>query len=119
MAEIAIPPGETGRTMPIMLSSVMQDRMRKVPRMVVVDQVPWELFDEQAARAACERNHQQTIERIAERGGFDAGEAVAVLTGMGHVSGKMLREDLAHRVLYQMVHLFRRGVLTGMRTREA
>lgn len=115
MAETANPPGESGRTMRIMLSDEMRIRIRRGARPIHVRELPWELFDEQSARATCERNHQQTIERISERGGFDAREAVCVLIGMGIGAVMLLQEEHAHRILYQMQHLFRRGVLTGQR----
>ncbi|MBY0254539.1 MAG: hypothetical protein K2X54_24695, partial [Methylobacterium organophilum] len=118
MAEASKPPCESGRTMRIMLSPAMQDLVRVAPRTVIVDHVPWELFEEQSAQATCERNHRQTIERISERGGFDAREAVCVLTGMGPGAVMLLQEGHAHRILYQMVHLFRRGVLTGGRSMQ-
>ncbi|MCJ2143667.1 hypothetical protein [Methylobacterium sp. E-066] len=113
MAEVSKSPCESGRTMRIMLSTAMQDQVRKAPRTVVVDRVPWELFNEQSARARCQSNHDQTIERISERGGFDATEAVGVLSGLTWSELSLIREDHAHRILSQMVHLFRRGVLTG------
>ena len=118
MAEATKPPCESGRTMRIMLSSAMGEQVRKDPRTVVVRTVPWELFDEQSARARCESNHDQTIERISERGGFDATEAVGVLVGLKWGDLRHLREDHAHRILYQMVHLFRRGVLSGRRLEQ-
>lgn len=118
MAEISKPPCESGRTMRIMLSDTMRQRVLDAPRTVIVERVPWELFEEQSARATCERNHDQTIERIAERGGFDAREALGVLSGMSLGQVKILREDHAHRILYLMIHLFRRGVLTGRRSMQ-
>ncbi|MDE3749449.1 hypothetical protein [Methylobacterium radiotolerans] len=118
MAETTKPPCESGRTMRIMLSEPMRKILREKPRSVIVDRVPWELFETQHSRAQCESNHGQTIEQISSRGGFDAGEAVGVLSGLDYGELRFLREDQAHRILYQMVHLFRRGVLTGRRSMQ-
>jgi hypothetical protein len=113
------PPCESGRIMRIMLSEALRKVLREKPRTVIVEDVPWELLDVQSARARCEGNHGQTIEEISRRGGFDATEAVGVLIGLTWSELRHLREDHAHRILYQMTHLFRRGVLTGLRNREA
>lgn len=42
-----------------------------------VIQLPWAMLEPHAAQA--ERNHSQTLERLAERGGLSACEALAVL----------------------------------------
>lgn len=43
--------------------------------------IPWSLIEPHAAQA--QKNHQQTLERLAERGGLDATEALAVLEERG------------------------------------
>ena len=43
--------------------------------------LPWKLFDNEKARKQALSNHSQTIERLAERGGLDPMEAVAILQG--------------------------------------
>jgi hypothetical protein len=118
MAEVNKPPCESGRSMRIMLSTKIEQLVREKPRTVIVKDVPWELFDVQSARARCEGNHGQTIEEISKRGGFDSTEAVGVLIGLTWGELRALREDHAHRILYQMIHLFRRGVLTGRRSMQ-
>ncbi|MGU3417695.1 hypothetical protein [Methylobacterium sp. D54C] len=118
MGEAVKPPCESGRVMRIMLSEALRKVLREKPRTVIVENVPWELFDVQSARARCEDNHGQTIEEISRRGGFDATEAVGVLIGLAWGDLRHLREDHAHRILYQMIHLFRCGVLTGRRSMQ-
>ncbi|MFC6743362.1 hypothetical protein [Methylobacterium tardum] len=77
-----------------------------------VTDLPWELFASDVTEQACERNHGQSLADIARRGGFDAGEAICVLTGQ-HWRDGMVHEQQAHRILYMMRHLYRRGVLMG------
>ena len=52
--------------------------------------IPWEMIAPHEAQA--KHNHDQTLERLAQRGGLSAYEAVAVLTGRslrwGLVNGK-------------------------------
>ena len=61
--------------MPIMLSDGMKLRIRRGERVVLVDSLPWGMFDEAAERQS-EENHGQSLQRIANRGGFDATEAI-------------------------------------------
>lgn len=45
--------------------------------MFAVVAIPWEMIVGHAKQA--QANHSQTLERLCERGGLDAGEALAVL----------------------------------------
>lgn len=104
--------GESGRTMRIMLSSPLRQRHGEKGPPVCVTEIPWELFGDHGERAS-QRNHAQSLDRISERGGFDASEAVCVLTGMTWGQGRSITEEQAHRILYLMRALYRRGALAG------
>lgn len=71
----------TERLFPIMaLSYRAADDVRELRRAgatAVVIALPWDVIAPHAAQA--QRNHGQTLERLAERGGLGPDEAVAVL----------------------------------------
>lgn len=46
-----------------------------------IEYVPWAMLAPHEERA--KRNHSQSLERLAERGGLDAGEAMCVLLDVG------------------------------------
>lgn len=50
--------------------------------------IPFMFFDDPAVREACDRNHDQTPETLAQRGGLSPQEAYAVLGG--HSAAKVL-----------------------------
>ncbi len=68
--------------------------------------VPWEVMAPHESQ--CQKNHGQSIQRIAERGGFGCSEAWAVVnaldyykaieTGIGHVEAKRLWIAFAERI---------------------
>lgn len=60
-------------------SDVERARARGVPYVVVC--LPWEMIEPHEKQAL--KNHSQTLERLAQRGGLCASEAVAVLEGKG------------------------------------
>jgi hypothetical protein len=111
LREAAARVGESGKTMPIMLSDEMKLRIRRGERFVHVCNVPWELFGEPCDRIS-EENHGQSLDKIASRGGFDAPEAICILTST-HWRDSRVPELQAHRILYIMTALYRRGALAA------
>ena len=62
--------------------------------------IPWDLIAKHETQA--QRNHSQTLARLAERGGLSAGEAVAVMTGKSW--SEIPRDEAAcHRQLVGMI----------------
>lgn len=94
--------------MPIMTGGDLDLRRRRGERLVIVKSVPLAMFDGMSERQS-ERNHQQTLARIRERGGFDAGEVVAVLSGQSWDVLGSVTEEAWHRILYAMVVQHNRG----------
>lgn len=86
--------GESGTTVPILLSDEMKQRIKNNGRYFYVRSVPPELFAD-------------PCERIAERGGLSAPEAVCILTGIPWHE-RVMREDLAHCILGAITDLHRR-----------
>lgn len=76
------------------------------PREVRVRRVPMSLF--RGCDEWCQKFHGQSLERIAERGGFDAHEALRVVCNLVHHPAHLSNDD-AHRILYAMVVMYRRG----------
>ena len=56
--------------------------MRKAGLAMIVIQIPWAMIAPHDAQA--QRNHSQTLKRLAERGGLSAEEACAVLEDRGY-----------------------------------
>jgi hypothetical protein len=94
--------------MPERVMRIMQPdsdwRLKAKP--VRVDSLPWGMFCEVAARQT-QANHGQTLDRLSERGGLTAPEAVCILI-CRHWAEGLLDDDTAHRVLYTMRSLYRR-----------
>lgn len=63
-----------------------------------VQSIPWEMAVPHARQ--CERNHQQTLQRLSERGGLDPTEMVAVLEDR---RWKMMSAGDANRRLLELV----------------
>lgn len=94
--------------MPIQLGADLSLRVRRGERVVVVQKVPLDMFDGMSERQ-CQRNHGQTLAGIRSRAGFDACEALAVLSGQRAGVTISLGEEAAHRILYSMIAHFNRG----------
>lgn len=78
-----------------------------------VRSIPWELLVGDLCAQRCKDNHGgQSLERIAERGGFSAEEALAVICNVSWGS-RFGDEQMCHRVLYMMAAMYRRGVTEG------
>ena len=78
-----------------------------------VRSIPWELLAGDLCAQRCMENHAgQSLERIAERGGVSADEALAIICNMSWGSD-FGGEQASHRVLYMMAAMYRRGVAEG------
>lgn len=86
-------------------------RIRRDERLVIVHSLPLTMFVD-AHERQCQRNHGQTLERIRERGGFGAIEALAVLscTSYFDLGADRVSSEYAHRLLYQMAATHNRGM---------
>lgn len=93
-------------TMPIQSSNAdLKPRVRSIP---------WALVAGDLAEQRCQSNHSgQSLDRIAERMGFDAAEALCVICNLPWKDGQFGDEQTCHRVLYMMAALYRRGVTEG------
>lgn len=81
------------------------------PRVV---RIPWALVAGELCEQRCQSNHGgQTLQRIYERQGFDAAEALAVICNQPWRDGQFGDEQSCHRLLYMMAALYRRGVIEG------
>lgn len=80
------------------LGSIGLARKRGTPYVCVC--VPWEMLAPHEAQA--QRNHSQSLQRLAERGGLSAGECLAVLEGKGwhniEHDGARANEQLCRKV---------------------
>jgi hypothetical protein len=99
------------REMPIQLASGDHARIARGERIVRVRSVPWSIFT-QASERQCRENHGQTLEGIANRCGFSACEALAVLACS---KWHQIDNEFAHRLLYAHVAVFNRGGLLALR----
>ncbi|QDP57390.1 MAG: hypothetical protein Unbinned3696contig1008_68 [Prokaryotic dsDNA virus sp.] len=95
------------KTMRIMLSSDLDLRIRRGERIVHVRQIPWELFTDASERQSA-TNHSQTLDQLNGRGGVAATEAIALISAS---TWQPMDELLAHRILYAMGAIYRRGKL--------
>lgn len=102
---MTMPPKE----MPIQVGGFLKLSERRGERPVIVRALPWEMVADEATAARCLKNHDQTLERIAERGGFGASEAIRCIAGLGLFDDVTIPEAQAHRILYAMRVLFNRG----------
>ena len=100
--------------MPIQVNSELQLRVQRGQRPVLVRSLPRTMFVD-AHERQCQRNHGQTLDRIRERGGFGATEAIAVLSCLGWEHFEGLKSEHSHYVLYSMIAMHNRG----MRVAEA
>lgn len=100
------------RTMPIIQPPSDSQSKTRGDRPVRVDDIPWEMFGRFGEEQAL-KNHGHTLEVLAQRGGVSAPEAVYLLSGLPllPVRGLLGDDDAAHRILYAMRSLFRRGAL--------
>ena len=81
-----------------------------------VRSVPWALFAGDLCETRCQSNHAgQSLDRIAERQGFDAAEALAVICNLPWKAHQFGDEQTCHRLLYMMAARYRAGVLEGGR----
>lgn len=98
----------TRTTMPIQSSNAeLKPRVRSVQ---------WALFGGELAEKRCQSDHGgQSLDRIAERQGFDAHEALAVICNQPWREGQFGDEQACHMLLYMMAALYRRGVIDGGR----
>lgn len=97
------------RDMPIQVNADLELRTRRGERLVLVRRLPVTMFVD-AHEGQCQRNHSQTLERIRERHGFGAIEAVAVLSCVHWDQVETMKSELAHRILYAMVSTHNRGM---------
>lgn len=96
--------------MPIQISIPLQQRKRAGELMVIVTEIPLTLFVD-ASERQCRENHSgQSLERIRERGGFGATEAVAVLSNLRFWNVESIKEEHAMRILYSMIAIHNRGM---------
>lgn len=99
--------------MPIQVGGELDLARRRNERgVVIVSSIPWPMISDEASERQSQKNHGQTVERIAERGGYSACEAICVMSSMDYQKlGKT--EGDAHKILYAMVCLFNRGKHIG------
>ena len=66
--------------------------------------LPWDMLSMHEAQA--ERNHGQTLQRLAERGGLSPQEALAVMLDSGWSAVRHMKVAEAEDWLLQMVEVF-------------
>lgn len=103
---------ETDRWMPIQLGMHLELRVRRKEAVVVVQRIPWVMIADQAGERRARVNHDQSLAKLAERGGISAAEAVCIISGIEWQSFGAGEEN-AHRILYAMLVLFNRGKLVA------
>lgn len=104
----------TERKMPIQCGPKLDLRRRRGEKVVVVSQLPFAMFEGEAYERQSQRNHGQSVARIAERGGYGAMEAIAILAGLDYGRVSTIDEEAAHRVLYSMHVTYNRGRRWGI-----
>lgn len=104
----------TERKMPIQCGGPLDLRKRRGERVVIAQRVPFALFEGEATERQSARNHDQTVARIAERCGYSACEALAVLAGLEWDRVSKIDEEAAHRILYAMHVAYNRGRRWGI-----
>lgn len=96
--------------MPIQVGSQLALRDRPGDNVVIVRSIPLDLFVD-AHERQCQRSHGgQSLERIRERGGFGAMEAVAVLSCLHWGDLESIAPEHAHYILYSMIATTNRGM---------
>lgn len=99
----------SGRVMPIQISTRMDIDERRGLRPVAVKSIPWEMISDEVSQRQCERNHGQTLDEVAGRGGLGASEAICVIAGISYRTFGADEDE--HRILYAMRTMFNRGLL--------
>lgn len=97
--------------MPIMVSDDLRFAIRSKQACVALTSIPWELIDNEDAEQWARRNHQQSLEKLARRGGISACEAIRIIAGISY-SGSTnlcLPEKDAHRILRAIVYAYQLG----------
>lgn len=109
-ADPKVPAHLSGRTFPVLTTLFRRSDLEALALAKCPSSVPWALVEPHAWRAR--ENHQQSLERLAERGGLDPTELVAVLEDR-----RWTRMDLsdAARRLNEFVHGFELAQRTGER----
>lgn len=102
------------KKMPIAVSADLRRLLQRRFPVVVVEELPWLMFDE-AAERTCRQNHGQTLEEVRERCGLSASEAVRVICGIANSRAEIGDEESCHRVLYVMKVMFNRGGVLALR----
>jgi hypothetical protein len=88
------------RDMPIMVKDRPVNEVR-------VYSLPWALFA--GTDEWCRKHHGgQSLEMIARRGGFDAHEALRIVGNLTNFPDHLSNDD-AHRILYALAVMYRRG----------
>lgn len=92
----------------------MVDHIKRFPIMYVNDRrqtlkhhVPWDFADE-VLRKQAERNHGQTLERLAERGGLSYMEACLAMMGIGLFTAIQPTQERSQAMLAGGMHAFDR-----------
>jgi len=98
-------PGE--RVFPIMHAGDYGSRgstekqLRAAGNLFAVVNIPWTLIEPHAQQAM--RNHSQTLELLAERGGLDAGEALDVIEGYAWGMRRISEPDAHARLVAKIL----------------
>lgn len=96
--------------MPVMIPPQVQiERIARGKPFVKVESIPRSMFTTNSEEYA-QINHGQTLERLRERGGLDAKEALAILSSCKYDVIETLDIFTAHRILYHMIALHHRGM---------
>jgi sulfur relay (sulfurtransferase) complex TusBCD TusD component (DsrE family) len=85
-------------------------RGRRIPHVVTLDVG---MFHGAHDRQCRENHSDQDLERLRERGGLSAREALAILTCSPFEDYRGVSEETAMRALYSMQSIYRGGVLAG------
>lgn len=92
----------------------MSEQPRRFPIMYINDQrrtithhIPWDFADE-IIRPQAEKNHGQTLERLAERGGLSYMEACLAMMGIGLFTAMQPTQDRSRAMLAGGMHAFDR-----------
>jgi hypothetical protein len=93
--------------MPIQATAEL--RARRGEDVLVLQSLPMALFAGDAIERQSQRNHRQSVAMIAQRGGYSACEALAVLAGVSWVRVSKIDEELCHRILHTIYVAYKRG----------
>jgi hypothetical protein len=78
-----------------------RDRVRALEAMEAPREVPWALVERHERQAL--RNHTQTVQRLAERGGLSLQELVDVLSGSSWATSADMPDAVASRTIKKRV----------------